>query len=66
MKKMRKSGVATCEDQDSLTENRERFSLKKRNRMQKKKQEITMNPGFTFYFDERGVCCYRKKRGRNG
>jgi len=61
MRKRKKSGVATCEDQDSLTENHEKSSFKKRNRMKKKKLEVAMNPGFTFYFDERGVCCYRKK-----
>ena len=66
MKKTKESGAETGEDQSSLIENREKFNYRKRNRMQKKNQEITMNPGFTFYFDERGVCCYRKKRGRNG
>jgi len=62
MKEKKRRGSTNILDRDPLTESRKQFSLRKPNRIRsKRKQEVTMNPHFTFYFDERGVCCYRKK-----
>jgi len=64
---MKGKRIAGSENPATLTQPGKRKGFKHPNRKSKRKQKlIQMNPGFTFYFDERGVCCYRKKAGRNG
>jgi len=58
-----KSGISSHEKK-SLTSNSTKetgYPQAKPNRRKKQEKLIQMNPRFTFYFDERGVCCYRKK-----
>jgi len=68
MKEKKRRGSTNLSDRSPLTKSRKQFSLRKPNRIRKKSQEklnpdeIQMNPHFTFYFDENGVCCYRLKR----
>jgi len=62
MKEKKRRGSTNLSDRDPLTESRKQFSYQHPNRIRsKRKQEVQMNPGFTFYFDSRGVCCYRLK-----
>lgn len=59
MREKQRQGSTRLEDRHSPNSHVKQRHL---NRLKKKKQEIVMNSGFTFYFDSRGVCCYRKKR----
>lgn len=63
MKEKKRRGSTNLSDRNPLTDSGKRFSFKHPNRIKKKSQQklIQMNQGFTFYFDKRGVCCYRKK-----
>jgi len=72
MKEKKRAGSTNLADREPLTKSSAQFSFRKANRIRKKNQqklnpdEIQMNPRFTYYFDERGVCCYRlKKRYRH-
>ena len=69
MREKKRSGSTNLSDRRPLTRNREKpgYPQAKPNRLKKQEQKtITMHPGFTFYFDSRGVCCYRKKRRADG
>jgi len=69
MQEKKRAGSTNLSDRSPLTKSSAQFSLRKPNRIRKKSQEklnpdeIQMNPRFTFYFDENGVCCYRLKKG---
>jgi len=64
MKEKKRRGSTNISDRDPLTEQRKQFSFRKPNRIKKKSQQklIQMNQGYTFYFDKKGVCCYRLKK----
>jgi len=60
---MKGKRIAGFSDPATLTQPGKRKGLRHRNRIKSKREQklIQMNPGFEFYFDERDVCCYRKK-----
>jgi len=68
MKEKKRAGSTDLSDRTPLTKSGQRKGYRHPNRnlskSKQKKQLIEMNPHFTFYFDERGVCCYRKKAAR--
>lgn len=68
MKEKKRAGRTNLSDRNPLTDSGKRFSLKHPNRnlskSKQKKQLIEQNKSYTFYFDSRGVCCYRKKAAR--
>jgi len=62
MREKKRVGSTNLTVRSSLTDPDQRKGFKHLNRKSKRKQKlIQMNPGFEFYFDERGVCCYRKR-----
>jgi len=67
MKERKRRGSTNLSNRDPLTNPDQRKGFKHPNRIRSKRKQklIQMNPGFTFYFDERGVCCYRLKKDRH-
>jgi len=63
MKEKKRRGATNLTDRSPHQEQYEtQLPHSKSNRLKKQRKLIEMNPGFIFYFDERGICCYRKKR----
>jgi len=65
MREEKKREVLPRKEEHTLTSHCEETSYPhtKPNRLKKQERKlIQMNSGFTFYFDERGVCCYKKKK----
>lgn len=60
--KMREVLPSKEEHNPAKPDQRKGHRYSKPNRKKKQEKLIAMHPGFTFYFDSRGVCCYRKKR----
>ncbi len=67
MKEKKRAGSTDLTVRSSLTDPGKRKGFRHPNRIcSKRKPLIEMNQAYTFYFDKKGVCCYRlKKRYRH-